>query len=330
MQRQKQSQEDLEFPDEIETPHDIAARVRFQKYRGLKSFRTSEWDPYENLPMDYSRIFQFQNYKRTRHRIFKEIGSNGVPVGSYVTVYLKNVPISIHSEIQKQSNLFMMFGLLPNEHKMSTLNMVIQRNPQQQDPIKSKDDVIVQCGFRRFVVQPIYSTNTRGGTNNVHKFERFLQQGHPSMATVFAPIQFGPAPVIFFKHEASGMNWTAEDYTPFLGTGTVVDVDPTRIIAKRIILTGHPFKVHKQSATVRFMFFSPEDINYFKPVQLSPKMGRVGHIKESLGTHGYMKCVFDSPIKGQDTVCMNLYKRVFPKWTTRLFVDSSKQMTMEE
>ena len=28
-----------------------------------------------------------------------------------------------------------------------------------------------------------------------------------------------------------------------------------------------------------------------------------------------MKCVFDGQIKSQDTIMMNLYKRVFPKWT---------------
>lgn len=98
-----------------------------------------------------------------------------------------------------------------------------------------------------------------------------------------------------------------------VATGSFMSSDPTRIIAKRIVLTGHPYKVHKKTATIRYMFFNRDDVAYFQSVELHTKYGRTGHIKEALGTHGYFKAHFDGPIQQMDTVCMNLYKRQFPK-----------------
>ena len=43
------------------------------------------------------------------------------------------------------------------------------------------------------------------------------------------------------------------------------------------------------------------------------------------GTHGHMKCVFNSQLKSQDTVLMQLYKRVFPKWNYNDYVHFVKE-----
>lgn len=54
-------------------------------------------------------------------------------------------------------------------------------------------------------------------------------------------------------------------------------------------------------------------MQWFKPVELTTKYGLSGHTKQSVGLHGSMKCVFNAPTAQHDTVCMNLYKRVYPK-----------------
>lgn len=74
------------------------------------------------------------------------------------------------------------------------------------------------------------------------------------------------------------------------------------------------FQINRRTATIRYMFFNKEDIEYFRPIKLRTRCGQMGHIKETLGTHGHMKCVFDGQLRSMDTVFMYLYKRVFPKW----------------
>ncbi|XP_033355343.1 pre-rRNA-processing protein TSR1 homolog [Bombus vosnesenskii] len=307
MENLKNAKLDAQFPDEVDTPQDMLAKQRFQKYRGLESFRTSPWDPKENLPTDYARIFQFENFDRTRKRIFKESQEiEGAMPGWYITIHVVNVRQDLFIAFSSLENHpLIVFGLLPNEHKMSVLNVALKHINISPQPVKSKEKLIFQCGFRRFTACPIFSQHTNG---NKHKYERYFRPENTVVASMYAPIIFPPCPVLCYVQK---LNKSLE----LIATGSVLSANPDRIVVKRVVLSGHAYKVHKRSAVIRFMFFHREDINWFKPVELRTKYGRRGHIKEPLGTHGHMKCVFNGQLKSQDTILMNLYKRVFPKWT---------------
>ncbi|GAA5867572.1 hypothetical protein JCM8547_001224 [Rhodosporidiobolus lusitaniae] len=319
--RNAQNQDDMDFPDEVDTPLHIAAQERFARYRGLKSFRTSKWDPYEELPRDYGRCFMLEDWKGMGRKMEKRVREEGVEPGVRVIVHLSNVPRRVVEQHNPLSP-FVLFGLLKHEHKYSIMHFTVQRNTENSDTVRSKDPLVLQLGFRRFAINPIFSQHTvrngGKGSNNVHKFERFLRHGiNATVATAYLPITFGNAPSLLLRvptTSAEDVNSSPDQGVHLIGTGALLSSDPTRITAKRVILTGHPHKVHKKTATIRYMFFNRADVEYFKPVQLRTKGGRIGHIREALGTHGYFKAGFDGPISQLDTICLTLYKRCFPKW----------------
>ncbi|KAM0792046.1 hypothetical protein ACM66B_004754 [Microbotryomycetes sp. NB124-2] len=319
--RSTQDREDMDFPDEVDTPMDVPARERFARFRGLKSFRTSSWDPYEELPIEYSRCFMFEDFKVMGKKMERKAQVDGVEAGTRVIIHIKDVPRRAAEE-RNPALPFVVFGLLRHEHKYSVMHFTVTRNTEYSDTVRSKDPLVAQIGFRRFVINPIFSQHTvrnnGRGANNVHKFERFLRHSVTAhVATAYMPITFGNVPAVLLRLPSSGANLShdAPQQVNLVGSGALLSSDPTRITAKRLILTGHPFKVHKKTATIRYMFFNRDDIEYFKPIQLRTKLGRTGYIREPLGTHGYYKAAFDGPVSQMDTVCLNLYKRCYPKWS---------------
>lgn len=144
--------------------------------------------------------------------------------------------------------------------------------------------------------------------------------GSSCVASIFAPITFPPATVLVYKFDGKRKSVRLLSPVPLLiyfqlvATGSVLDNNPDRVVLKRLVLSGHPFKINKRSVVARYMFFnigsfllpkytslnqhiwkfyitwwvfwnmlSSEDIEWFKPVELYTPSGRRGHITESVG-----------------------------------------------
>lgn len=344
-------EEELDFPDETDTPLHIPARVRFARYRGLKSFRSSPWDPKEQLPAEYGRVFAFENYKRAARRAAEaaetqRAATDAVPVGTYVRLVVEGVPLVAAQALLGGEGAYaptataagaagaggalgargvgpawsgwcggagpvIVSFLLQHESKLTVMHYGVTKDAGYTTPLKSKTPLWFHVGFRRERASPIFSTDSLG---DKHKFERFLHARRPSVASVYGPVTYGPAPVLGFKEEIRTVDGVPKMSVSLALSGTVRKADPDRVVLKRVILTGVPFKTHKSKAVVRFMFYNPDDIRWFKPLELWTKYGMRGKIKDAIGTHGHMKCLFNGVIQQRDTICATMYKRVYPKF----------------
>lgn len=307
-----QEKEDREFPDEIELLPTESAIERLRRYRGLKNLQNCDWhvdekDPHQ--PEVWKKLLRISRYKFTQKKILKDEASSVQSLeGDKVRLSIQ-FPSHLTNMIRHpRESLVAVYGLMLHEHKNAVVNFSFQRWEEYEHPVPSGQPLLVQYGIRRYQITPLFSGDSHS-PNNVHRFERFLHAtGVASIATCIAPVDFTQSPAIFFK-----LNTTSPIGIDLIGQGSFLNADHTRVLAKRAILTGHPFRFHKKLVTVRYMFFRPEDVEWFKSIPLFTKSGRTGFIKESLGTHGYYKATFDAKLSAQDIVAMSLYRRVWPK-----------------
>jgi len=347
-ERRKQQEAHQEFPDEVQVNEDEKARDRFARYRYLKSFKKSYWDPKENLPDSYASIYNFSSFKSTQRDVMGEMKDlvktaqrsewnflhtqqnvekppqdameadsdededeefleGCVPTGSYVTIVLENVKPEDYNTLGSNP-LLCAATMLPHENKVSVLHIGLSNCRDvtlSEVPVKSKDVLTFRCGWRTWTGRPVFSQNNLNCDK--HKFERYMPQaGSFFAASVFGPVTYTPCPVLVFR--------TTNGMKELVAFGSMIGADADRTIVKRIILTGYPVRVHKRFASVKYMFSDPEDVKWFKPAGLTTKHGLNGKIEQSVGEHGTMKCLFNAPIKQHDTVCLCLYKRVYPKF----------------
>ena len=239
---------ELDFPDEVEYQTNEDLYLKFRDYKALKSFRECEWNPYSNLSKRFDNIFVFKNYVRSMKVAKEEHRKNGfVFKGMYIRLFIKDFPIH---QLKKNKPLIIS-TLLKHERKMTIMHMTIQRFSEEENvKLKSKTVHEIQCGFRRFRNNLIFSKIFKGCKKV--KYEKEISTNNLHLASMYCMNIFPPANVMIFQEKRNQKRLVAY--------GHVKNADPLKVILERVILTGYPYKSRKKKAIVRLMFFNSNDV----------------------------------------------------------------------
>jgi len=333
---EKEAEEDFSFLDEVATPLGVRAKDEFSAYRGLQQFYNGKWDKMELLPVEYARIANITDWRRAVKRTklenilsaqSKESSESAecVECGRCVRLFVNGVDsamfarLSLHLSAGKP---LLVWALLAHEHKVSVCNFVVQRHANSVTPLHSDTVYTFDVGFRRFRGCAVFSEHSRG---NKHLVKRAVDDDAFAVASVYAPISFPPLGVLMFADEreekekekesdAKGQSESESEsaHLSLCAKGSLLSVDAHRLLIGRKVLTGSAMRVQRRRAVVRHMFHNADDVRYFAPIDLWTRNGLKGRIEEPVGDKGNMKCFFNGHVKQSDTVCLSLYKRVFP------------------
>jgi pre-rRNA-processing protein TSR1 len=194
--------------------------------------------------------------------------------------------------------------------------MKISRHTEYTAPVRSKDPMHVQIGFRRFLAAPIFSEIDPHVTDR-GQLKRFLPiDDKPTyyMATMYSRITFPPATVLMFAAHVLGSSKNDFPFNPLVASGQLIGPNPNKLILKRSVLTGYPKSVEQHHAVIRHMFYNASDVNFFKTVELWTKFKTKGRIEKSRGLKGIFDASFEKTLTQKSPVHISLYKRQFPVW----------------
>ena len=319
LEMRRQMEDQVLFPDEVDTPLNMTVQERYRKYSAIGDIEKYVWDYTEDLPIEYKRRFQLMHIRRTFRRavheadlLRREVDSGQITsarAGLYVCLHLVNVSRAQADQVMlllAQGSPVVVSGMLRHENKKGVLHMSLNRHVSAGEEliIKTKDEMQFDLAFRRFRARPVFSQAM--GTPKVGQV-KFLMQEYflpgPTTATILAPVVYPGMPALAFR--AADMRLIAVGHTD--------SMDADRVILKRRTLTGYPFRIHKRMVVIRWMFFYAADADALRRAKVVSKFGLDGEILGPLGTHGLVRCTFSEHVSHKDTVCLHLYKRVFPK-----------------
>ena len=233
------------------------------------------------------------------------VRAEGYKAGTYARLILKGVPYEFVANFNPRFPL-LIGGLQPTEERMGYVQVRIKRHRWHKKILKTNDPLIFSLGWRRFQSLPVYSISDSRTRNRMLKYTPEHMHCFGTFYGPFAAPNTGFCAIQSFSNTNPGFRIAA--------TGVVLNVDEGTEIVKKLKLTGHPYKIFKNTAFIKDMFSSALEIAKFEGAGIRTVSGVRGQIKKALSKpEGCLRATFEDKVLMSDIVFLRSWYPVRPR-----------------
>ncbi|KAI0593099.1 hypothetical protein F4775DRAFT_579438 [Biscogniauxia sp. FL1348] len=267
-----------------------------------QEFGEDEW--YESQKYLIQKQLDINNAEMAGLDERQRVAVEGLKAGKYVKIVLTGVPAEFCINFKARTPIIV-GGLAATEDRLGFAQIRIKKHRWHKKILKTNDPLVFSLGWRRFQTLPIYSTSDSRTRNRLLKYtpEHMHCQG-----TIYGPLiapNTGFVCFQSFSKENPGFRIAA--------TGTILSVDESTEIVKKLKLTGVPYKIFKNTAFIKDMFNTSLEIAKFEGAAIKTVSGIRGQIKRALSKpDGHFRATFEDKILMSDIVILRAWYPVKP------------------
>ncbi|TKA82039.1 hypothetical protein B0A49_00177 [Cryomyces minteri] len=228
----------------------------------------------------------------------------GYKAGTYARIVLEQVPYEFSASFNPRYPIII-GGLTPTEDRFGFVQIRIKRHRWHKKILKTNDPLIFSLGWRRFQTMPVYSISDSRTRNRMLKY---TPEHMHCFGTFYGPLiapNTGFCCVQSLSNKNPGFRVAA--------TGVVLNVDESVEIVKKLKLTGHPYKIFKNTAFIKDMFSTSLEIAKFEGASIKTVSGIRGQIKKALSKpEGNFRATFEDKVLMSDIVFLRAWYPIKP------------------
>ncbi|XP_043254271.1 ribosome biogenesis protein BMS1 homolog isoform X1 [Colletes gigas] len=225
----------------------------------------------------------------------------GYRPGMYVRVEIEDVPCELITHLDPTYPLIL-GGLLHGEENIGYVHTRIKKHRWYPKILKSRDPLILSMGWRRFQTLPIFS---KLEDNLRSRMLKYTPEHVACMSHFWGPVTPQGTGVLAVQDVA-----TRAPGFRIAATGSVVEMEKSTEIVKKLKLTGVPMKIYKKTAFIKDMFNTTLEVAKFEGARIKTVSGIRGQIKKAVSKpEGCFRATFEDKILLSDIVfCRTWYK----------------------